>query len=55
MVLHFKKLKNNIAAGVDGIPAELYKYAGEKLITPFVQCLITYLKKVNTPPSGLRD
>ena len=31
----FRRLKNNKAAGIDGIPAEFYKYAGEQFITPF--------------------
>jgi len=35
VTLHFRKLKNNKAAGIDGIPAEFYKYACEKLILPF--------------------
>jgi exonuclease III len=33
--LHLKKLKCNKAAGLDGIPAEFYKYASERLIAPF--------------------
>ena len=33
--IHLRKLKNNKAAGIDGIPAEFYKYACEKLIKPF--------------------
>ena len=35
VALHFRRLKNNKAAGIDGIPAEFYKYAGEQFITPF--------------------
>ena len=31
VALHLRKLKNNKAAGIDGIPAEFYKYASEKL------------------------
>ena len=33
--MHLRKLKNNKASGIDGIPAEFYKYASEKLISPF--------------------
>ena len=35
VAIHFRKLKNNKAAGNDGISAEFCKYASEKLITPF--------------------
>ena len=53
VALHFRKLKNNKAAGIGGISAEFYKYAGEKLITPF--CAIFNYIKVNTLHNGLRD
>jgi len=32
---HIRKLNNNKAAGIDGIQAEFYKYAADKLVTPF--------------------
>ena len=35
VVLHMTKLKNNKAAGVDGIPGEFYKYVTDELVTPF--------------------
>ena len=35
VTIHLKKLKCNKAAGINGIPAEFYKYASEKLVTPF--------------------
>jgi hypothetical protein len=35
VVFHLRKLKNNKASGVDGIPAEFYKYAAKQLVSPF--------------------
>ena len=35
VALHIRRPKNNKAAGIDGIPTEFYKYAGEQFITPF--------------------
>ena len=35
------RLKNNKAAGADGLPAELFKFGGEELITSMHQLLRT--------------
>ena len=54
VALHFRRLKNNKAAGIDGIPAEFYKYAGEQFITPFCAVFNHIFDKVNTQRSGLK-
>ena len=35
VALHIKKLKNNKAAGIDGITSEFYKCISQELVTPF--------------------
>ena len=54
VTIHLKKLKCNKAAGIDGIPAEFYKCASEKLVTPFC-AVFNYILDQGEYLSGQKD
>ena len=45
-----KKLKNNKATGVDGIPGEFYKFATEELVLP-LHTIFNYILEKGDYPS----